>query len=248
MRYFREGTEIRYKGSHDLVSDADVEAEKLIVEVIRSTFPDHSFLGEEEHSDSVDAEHLWVIDPVDGTNNFAHGVPHFGISIGYVHNGVRTAGVVYHPALNELYAAARGEGATVNGEPARVSSVTTLKEALAVTGFYYDRGKTMEETLSTIRELFLRGVHGIRRYGAASLDLCYVGCGRFEVYFEYELKPWDFAAGALFVEEAGGAVTACTGKSLPLAHTSLIATNGALHDELVALVKEHVPHLTPLSE
>lgn len=240
-RYFREGVTMRTKESFNLVSDADVEAEQAIVECIRRAYPTHEILAEEEHPHDGDAEHLWVIDPLDGTNNFAHKIPQFAVSIAYCHRGRPMCGVIYNPIRQEWHTAVRGEGAFVNGRRARVGETARLDLTMVGVGFYYDRGVMMEATLSAIRDFFRKHIHGIRRFGAASLDLCSVGLGMFGAYFEYELAPWDFAAGWLFVEEAGGRVTTCNGRPLSLSRTDLLASNGLLHDVSLEIVERHLP-------
>jgi len=241
-RYFREGVAMRTdKATYNLVSDADVESEKAIVDVIRREFPDHAVLGEESHHDDINAEHLWVIDPLDGTNNFAHKIPHFAISIAYYRSGEAVCGVIFNPIRKDWYEAKRGEGAFVNGEPARVSKHKMLDEVLIGVGFYYDRGAMMEATLAAIGDLFRSQIHGIRRFGTASLDMAQVGIGSFGAFFEYTLSPWDFAAGRLFAEEAGGNVTTCAGAPMPLTKTSLLASNGHLHQAVLDIVKQHLP-------
>jgi myo-inositol-1(or 4)-monophosphatase len=216
-RYFREGVTVRRKSASELVSDADMESERAIVEVIKEAFPEHAILAEEAHHEHAGAEHLWVVDPLDGTNNFAHGIAHFAISIAYYRGGRPESGVVYDPARDDWFVAARERGAECNGRQARVATSRRLDEILVAVGFYYDRGAMMRATLAAIGDLFGHNIHGIRRFGTASLDLCMVGVGAFGAFFEYELSPWDFAAGRLFVEEAGGRVTTCGGAELPLA-------------------------------
>lgn len=241
-RYYRDGVTMRSKEPYNLVSDADVEAERCIGEFIHRNFADHAVLGEEVYDDGVGGcEHLWVVDPIDGTNNFAHRVPHFAVSVAYYHCGQPVCGVVANPVRDDWYEAARGEGAFHNGSPVHVGSQTSLSDVLVGVGFYYDRGATMESTLDAIRELFGHDIHGIRRFGTASLDLCQVGAGSLGVFFEYQLSPWDFAAGRLFVEEAGGLVTTCRGESLPLEKTSLLASNSLLHDSALEIVRRHLP-------
>jgi myo-inositol-1(or 4)-monophosphatase len=240
-RYFREGVDVRQKGGWNLVSDADVESEHAIVEVIRQAFPGHAVLGEESHHDDAGAEHLWVVDPLDGTNNFAHEIPHFAISIAYHRGGRPECGVVFSPVRGDWFTAARGRGAFHNDLPAHVSSSRRLDEVLVGVGFYYDRGATMRATLAAIGEVFQHGIHGIRRFGTASLDLCMVGIGAFGAFFEYELSPWDFAAGRLFVEEAGGRVTTCRGEEIPLSKTTILASNGHLHEAMLGVVQPHMP-------
>ena len=224
--------------SYDLVSDADLTAEKVVAQCILQSFPDHSLLGEETLGTGMDVasqEHLWIIDPLDGTNNFAHRLPNFAVSIAYYHRGVAQVGVVYAPALSQWYTTVRGQGAWHNDQPAQVSAHQQLSKVLIGCGFYYDRGEMMRRTLASIEQFFGHDIHGIRRFGAASLDLCMVGCGQFGGFFEYRLSPWDFAAGRLFVEEAGGKVTTATGAALELKPTSVVASNGSLHDAMLKI-------------
>lgn len=233
----KEGGEATY----NLVTDTDLEAERVIVDVIRRTFPGDAVLGEESHRDDIAARRLWIVDPIDGTNNFAHAIPHFAVSIAFYEEGQAQYGVVYNPIREDLYTAERGGGAFHNGRPARVSSAERLDQALIGVGFYYDRGAMMEATLWAIRDLFHRKIHGVRRFGTASLDLCHVGTGLYGAYFEYTLSPWDYAAGALFVTEAGGQATTARGEPLPLQKTSLLASNTRLHDAVLEVVRGHHP-------
>jgi myo-inositol-1(or 4)-monophosphatase len=231
--------EVRSKAPADLVTTADVAAERRIAEVIRSVFPDHAILGEEENSGDLSAEYLWVVDPLDGTTNFAHGIPHFAVSIACLHRGRAIVGVVWNPIRGDWYQATRGGGAFHNGRRMQVGRQSQLSEVLIATGFYYDRGAMMEATLAAIGDVFRQNIHGIRRFGTASLDLAQVAGGQFGGFFEYMLSPWDYAAGGLLVEEAGGRISTCQGSSLPLSKSSLLATNGLLHDELLAIVRRH---------
>lgn len=238
---FGRTIEFRTKAPAELVTDADLASEAAIVELIRSEFPTHEILGEEGHTGDLAAEHLWIVDPLDGTTNFAHHLPHFAVSIGYYRAGVPECGVVWNPARYDWYEAARGRGAWRNGESVRVSPATTLDEVLVGVGFYYDRGAMMEATLAAIGDLFRRQIHGIRRFGTAALDLCQVGSGQYGAFFEYQLSAWDFAAGRLFVEEAGGRVTTCAGTALPIAKSHILASNGVLHDSVLEIVRRHLP-------
>lgn len=242
-RYYRDGIDLHAKQDEgwNLVSRADVESERAIVAVIREAFPEHEILGEEEAAADLSAEHVWIVDPLDGTNNFAHGIPHFAVSIGYRHAGEPTVGVILNPITGDTYTATRGGGAFANGERASVSQATSLDEVFVGVGFYYDRGAMMQSTLDAIRDLFHEKIHGIRRFGTASLDLVHVGLGRFGAYFEYTLSPWDFAAGELFVTEAGGRITTARGEPLPLAKSSVLASNGPLHDASLEIVGRHHP-------
>jgi myo-inositol-1(or 4)-monophosphatase len=237
--YFYRGVEIRSKESFNLVTDADVHAEQRIAEVIRASFPEHSILGEEQHSDSVEAEHLWIVDPLDGTNNFAHQIPHFAVSIGYYHRGVSQVGVIVNPVTSDWFYCVRGQGAWYRGERTSVSSEMRLEKSMIGIGFYYDRGVMMEATLMAIRDFFRENIHGVRRFGTASLDLCQVGLGRYGTYFEYQLHPWDFAAGKLFVEESGGMVSTCEGLEIPIARTSCLASNKHLHPAALEITRRY---------
>lgn len=246
MRYFRQGVEIRSKAadggkSYDLVSDADLDSEQAIARFLRDRYPQHELLGEEDLSGDIHAEHLWIIDPLDGTNNFAHQIPHFAVSIAYYHRGSAVVGVVLNPASGELYSAVSGAGASCNGAPIGVSPARSLREALIGCGFYYDRGEMMRRTLRAIEELFGREIHGMRRFGGAALDLCHTACGQFGGFFEYQLSPWDFAAGSLIVTEAGGRVTDARGGPLKLETTSLLASNGHLHEAILEITARHHP-------
>ena len=239
-RFFHDGFTVRNKGVADFVTDADVAAERRIVEVIHAAFPDHEVLGEEENAGSIEAEHLWVIDPLDGTTNFTHHIPHFAVSIAYLHGGQTECGVIWNPIREDLYTARRGNGAMHNGNPIHVGSQQRMDEVLIGTGFYYDRGAMMEATLAAIGDCFRKQIHGIRRFGTASLDLAHVASGLYGAYFEYQLSPWDFAAGQLLVEEAGGKVTSCDGGPLPLTKTSVLASNGVLHAHMLPIVSRHL--------
>ena len=238
-RYFRDGVEVRGKQTYNLVTDADLESEKVIVDAIKSAFPDHAVLGEEFSEADLSSEHLWIVDPLDGTNNFAHQIPHFAISLAYYRAGVPQCGVVWNPVQDVWFSAERGQGACHNGEAIRVNAAERLDQVLVGCGFFYDRGAMMEATLQAIGDLFRQHIHGIRRFGTASLDLCQVAMGRFGGFFEYELAPWDFAAGAMILTEAGGAITTCRGEALPLSKTGVLASNGTLHPSLQSIVSQY---------
>jgi myo-inositol-1(or 4)-monophosphatase len=240
--YFRTSVHrIAGKPSYNLVTQADIEAERLIVEMLRQATPGYRILAEESHGQNDLSGDLWIVDPLDGTNNFVHGVPQFSVSIAYYRDAVPQCGVVYHPVPGDLYTAQRGAGSYRNGERVYVQAEQRLDEILVGVGFYYDRGAMMEATLRAIADFFRQHIHGIRRFGSAALDLCYVGCGHFGAFFEYELSPWDVAAGRLFVEEAGGKVTTCSGHPLPLVPCSVLATNGFVHQAALEIVQRHLP-------
>lgn len=238
--FFRENVSVTAKGVGNFVSSADLAAEKAIVDCLLQSFPKHAIISEESHSDREDSKHLWIIDPLDGTNNFLHGIPHFAVSIAYLHNGQPELGIVCNPITCEWYVAVRGQGAWHEGVRQSVSSATSLSESMIACGFYYDRGAMMQATLATLADLFRTKIHGMRRMGAAALDLAYLACGRFESFFEYRLSPWDYAAGLLLVHEAGGRMTDCLGQPPPFGRASSIcASNGALHDTMLTVVSPH---------
>jgi myo-inositol-1(or 4)-monophosphatase len=176
---------------------------------------------------------------LDGTNNFAHGIPHFAVSVAYYQNGNAMSGAILDPMRGDLFIAEKGQGAYWNGNKIQVCESKSLEQTMIAVGFYYDRGPMMRATLKAIEELFQQNIHGIRRFGTAALDLVQVGLGRFGGFFEYELSPWDFAAARLFLEEAGGRITTCTGQELPLEKTSVLASNGLIHDSMLAIVSKH---------
>lgn len=241
MQTFGHDLSVRAKSGVDLVTDADVQSEQIIADLIRQAFPGDEILGEEGHQADVAADRLWVIDPLDGTTNYAHGIPHFAVSIGFYEQGRARCGVVFNPARGDRYTVVAGEGAYHNGRRVQVSPARNLNEVLIGIGFYYDRGAMMEATLAAIHALFKQQIHGVRRFGTAALDLCHVGCGLYGAFFEYQLSPWDFAAGRLFVEEAGGRVTTARGDALPLEKTSVLASNGLLHPGVLEIVGPRHP-------
>ncbi len=244
LKHFERGVEMRSKSdeeSYNLVSDADVESEHAIAACIQEAFPDHKILGEEEYSSDVDADHLWIVDPLDGTNNFAHRIPHFAVSIGYYEEGQAVCGVVVNPVRGDWYWASRGGGAFHNGRRMQVKSAERLDEVMVGCGFYYDRGAVMEATLAAVHDFFKQNIHGIRRFGTAALDFCQVADGQFGAFFEYQLQPWDFAAGRLIVQEAGGMVTNGLGEELKICQTSILVSNTKLHLSCLEIVRRHHP-------
>jgi len=242
-KYFGKSFAVRTKGvSFDLLTSADIKAEEAVVSLIRKKFPGHNFLAEENRYPAVDSGYTWVIDPLDGTNNFACGIPVFCSSVALIYNNEVIAGAVYDVMRNELFCAAKNKGAFLNGKRIRVNTARTFTKSLLITGFYYSRGKEMEETLETIKRFFLRRVLGIRRFGAAALDLCYVACGRAAGFWEFELSPWDFCAGKLLIEEAGGRVTGKSGKNTPLLQKGfIVASNGTIHRRMLAVINKTTP-------
>ena len=226
---------IEYKGAIDLVTSVDRESERLIVGTIQHYFPDHSILAEEETIvDGSDQECRWIIDPLDGTSNFAHGYPHFCISIAFENRGTVMMGLVYDPVRQECFKAVRGGGASLNGATIRTSAVAQLDKALLGTGFPYDRRECAEIYLSYFKAFMVRS-QGIRRNGSAALDLCYVASGRFDGFWEMKLKPWDVAAGALIVSEAGGVLSDFFGNTLSIYGQETLACNPLIHCEMLEI-------------
>lgn len=237
-KYFNQGVQVRKKtSSFDLVTVADIEAEMAVVSVLKEFFPGHNFIAEENKYENTGSEYTWVIDPLDGTSNFAYGLPIFCASIALVRNNEVIAGVVYDPSRDELFSAGKNCGAFLNGNKIGVSPVGILTESLLITGFYYDRGDDMVENLEKIRQFLSYPIIGLRRLGAAALDLCYVACGRASGYWEYKLSPWDFAAGKLIVEEAGGKVSGRHGEPVPLEKHFVLASNGKIHSAMMEILK-----------
>jgi myo-inositol-1(or 4)-monophosphatase len=240
--FLAAGVETEYKGDVDLVTVADRTSETLIRGRLGEAFPEHGIYGEEGTRERLEGEYRWYVDPLDGTTNFAHGIPHFCVSMGLEHrpaelkpdeDGTLVAGIIYDPMRDELFTAERGRGARLNGRPMRVSRTPELAEALVATGFP-SRKRHLSPNVHFYHEFTLRS-HGVRRAGSAALDLAYVACGRMEGFWEFNLNPWDTAAGILLVEEAGGRVSDFSGGLCRLDSREVLASNGLIHQELVGL-------------
>jgi len=233
--------QVTLKGVIDPVTETDLQAQEMIIGLIRQNFPDHGFLAEETIGEgnveqpppAVPAR--WIIDPLDGTVNFAHGFPMFCVSIAYEAAGVLEYGVIYDPLRDELFEGKKGGGAFLNGQPIRVSTIDRLDRALLATGFPYDIRERLPETLARLGRL-MGTAQGVRRAGSAALDLCYVACGRFEGFWEENLKPWDTAAGLLIVQEAGGRITTFSGGDYDIYAPNILASNESLHDNILSLL------------
>lgn len=235
---FGRAIQISHKGDIDLVTEADLAAEHLILERIRNNFPRHAILAEESGAsagiDVSDAEWKWIVDPLDGTTNYAHGYPCFCVSIALERAGEVIIGVVYDPTRDEMFAAERGAGATLNGRPMRVSAIDDLNRALLCTGFPYDvreRGEFARHFTN-----FIMHAQAVRRDGSAALDLAYVASGRFDGFWEEGLRPWDVAAGALLVEEAGGRVSRYDGAPFSITTPPILASNNRIHEEMMRVL------------
>jgi len=227
--------EYELKGVSNLLTEVDLLCEQEIIGLIREEEPEHKILSEERGGGSLDSEYIWVIDPLDGTTNYAHGYLKFCVSIALVSRGKPLLGVIYDPAMNELFFGIRGQGAFLNGKEIQVSKVSKIADSLLVTGFSYDRGENLERDLKLYNKIHPYP-QSIRRDGAAALDLCYLACGRFDGFWEYNLNSWDVAAGILFVEEAGGKVTDMKGNPMPLDKKELWASNALIHEEFLSLI------------
>ena len=256
--FFAAGVETEYKGDVDLVTVADRTVETWIRSRLGEAFPEHGIYGEEGTRDQLENPYRWYVDPLDGTTNFAHGFPQFCVSMGLEHrpkgtapeaDGTLVAAVIYDPMRDELFAASRGLGAQLNGKTMHVSRIGQLAESLLATGFP-SRKRHANPNIHFYQEFTLRS-HGVRRAGSAALDLAYVACGRFEAFWEFNLNPWDTAAGILLIEEAGGRVTDFAGNKVQLNSREVLASNGLVHPELMDLFadmfagRDLTPLLTP---
>ncbi len=235
-RFFNSEFKISHKeGVNNLVTEADHAAEKVIMDVIKSKFPDHQVLAEETGEIIQDSAYKWIIDPIDGTVNFAHGIPLNCVSIGVEHEGEIILGCVYNPHLNELFFAEKGNGAFLNDKPIRVSEETQAIKACLVTGFPYTYINMPDGPLEIFDRFIRKGVP-VRRLGSAAIDLCWVAAGRFDGFYEHKLEAWDSAAGYLMVEEAGGKVTDFTGSKFSVYQHRILATNGKIHEEMLRVI------------
>jgi myo-inositol-1(or 4)-monophosphatase len=233
MGYLAGSVTIEYKGEVDLVTEADRASEKLIVERLRARWPQHGIVAEEGTRSETAAEYLWYVDPLDGTTNFAHGYPVFCVSIALARrDGELQVGVLYDPTRDELFAAERGQGARLNGQPIQVSKTKRLAESILGTGFPSHK-RHKNPNIFFYHQITLRS-HGVRRAGSAALDLANVACGRYDGFWEFNLNPWDTGAGVLLVEEAGGKVTRFDGSPFRLDSREVLASNGLIHQELIS--------------
>ncbi len=239
LTYQKKGFSVSTKSSDiDLVTDVDKICDEFIVQTITTHFPDHSILSEESGLKEGTGDYKWIIDPIDGTTNFAHGLPLFAVSIAVVHKGQPIIGVVEIPALGETFWGQQGKGAFIGMKPIKVSQVGDLKKSLLATGFPYDRnGSRYKKTMELFDQFYAAG-QGVRRFGSAALDLCFVAAGRFDGFWEYDLQPWDVAAGKIILEEAGGMVTNMDGSTFNPKLRNIVGSNGLIHSEMLRVIKD----------
>jgi myo-inositol-1(or 4)-monophosphatase len=237
MDYFERRLAVKSKSSEiDLVTEADIASEKLIVEAIRERYPEHSILSEEGSGQEQTGEFLWLVDPLDGTVNYAHGYPVFSVTIALQHEGETVLGVTYDPMQDELFWAEKHQGAYCNGRSLSVSGTDSLRRSLLATGFAYARASIEDNNLAEFGRIMPQ-VQGVRRAGSAALDMAYVAAGRLDGYWEFHLSPWDWAVGDVLVREAGGRISDVSGQPWRLRSGNIVASNGLLHEELLAALK-----------
>lgn len=229
-------TQVAKKGAIDLVTEADIESEQAIIATIKEDYPDHTILAEESGLLEQPGRYRWIIDPLDGTTNFAHHLPLYSISIAFARESEILVGLVLIPATGELFLALKGQGARLNNIPLQVSATSALEESLLVTGFPYDNRTGIDTLISRFKKCLL-AAQGVRRLGSAAIDLCYVAGGKFEGFWEEGLKPWDTAAGVLMVNEAGGRVTNFEALPFQIEHQQLLATNGLIHQAMIRVLQ-----------
>jgi myo-inositol-1(or 4)-monophosphatase len=236
-KYFQKTLSIMHKGDINLVTNVDIECESRILELLKENFPDDEVISEEKTNTYAAGKSRWIVDPLDGTTNYAHGYPFFCTSIGYEVKGEMVVGVIYNPIMDELFFARKGEGSFFNGEQIRVSAIEEIKQALLVTGFPYDVATNPKNNLNHWTALMMRA-QALRRDGSAGLNLSYVAAGRFDGFWETQLSPWDMAAGVLIVREAGGTVTSLAGGPFSLFGGGILASNGRIHEQMLDVIRE----------
>ncbi|MCS6984408.1 MAG: inositol monophosphatase [Leptospiraceae bacterium] len=237
LSYLNKNKNIRNKGVLDLVTDADEASEKLLFSKLCEYFPEYGILAEEGSLKESENGYIWVVDPLDGTTSFAHGFPFFSVSVGLVDmHKDPVAGFVYNPLLKELFFAQKGEGAFLNNQAISVSETSVLEKALLATGFPYNRREILDEILERLARV-LNAVQDIRRTGSASLDICYVACGRIDGYYESGLKPWDTCAAACILKEAGGKLSRFSGEPFNIFFPEIVASNGKIHADVLRLLQ-----------
>ena len=238
-KYFGNINSIKQKSTRiDLVTNADIECENFIVKSIQNKYPDHIIIAEESTLPEKNSDFKWIIDPLDGTTNFVHNLPIFAVSIGLQYKSKTVIGVVYNPAANKLFSAKLNGGAFLNDKKIKPSSSNTLSDSLIVTGFPYLQDKKWNDSFSIFKQFYSK-TQGVRRLGAAALDLCFVAMGRFEVFYEFNLKSWDICAGSIIAEEAGALITDWDGSKCPESGERILASNGYVHKEALNILKKN---------
>lgn len=235
LKYWGKTHTVEKKGAINLVTEADLASENAIIQLIRAVFPDHSVLAEESGVSLGTDAYEWIIDPLDGTTNFAHNLPDFSLSIALAFEGDIIFGVVLNPVTGELFCATRGDRSTLNGRPIRVSSTKVVGESLLVTGFPYNLQSVIRPLINRFERCLL-AAQGVRRLGSAALDLCYVACGRFDGFWEQNLAPWDTAAGVVIAQEAGARISDFSNGPYSIEKKEILATNALIHQEMTALL------------
>ena len=233
---FNSKHEVHYKGEINLVTEADKMSEDLIIAAINSSFPDHGILSEESPAQNSSAKLRWIIDPLDGTTNYAHGYPVFCVSIALENEGVIVLGVIYDPLREDMFVAERGKGAYLNGKKLKVSPTATLSRSLLATGFPYDIRMSKDNNLNYFNLMAVEA-QAIRRAGAAALDIAYLAAGRFDGFWELKLMPWDVAAGCLMVEESGGVISDMSGGQWDISSPNVLVSNGLIHEQMISVFK-----------
>jgi myo-inositol-1(or 4)-monophosphatase len=236
LKHYSGALTIEYKGETDPVTQADKNAQKAIIELIKNIFPEHGVLAEEDGVTETDKDYCWIIDPLDGTVNFVHAIPMFCVSIGLKYKDDIIAGIIYAPLMREVFIAEKGKGAWLNGKKIEVSKNKDIIKSLAATGFPYYFRKDSKRVMKNFGNIVCE-TQGVRRIGSAALDLAYVACGRFEFFWEEGLKPWDIAAGILIVKEAGGTISDYEGTENPLSSSTILAANSlAIQDKILGII------------
>lgn len=238
MEVLPQDREIDKKGVIDLVTEADIKSEKMIHEIITHTYPDDRFLAEEGTITDSGSDLIWIVDPLDGTVNYAHRLPFFCVSIALVKENQPLLACIYNPNLDECFTAMKGNGTYLNGKPAHVSTTNKLIDSLLATGFPYDIRESEADNINNFIMFYKKGAQAVRRAGSAALDLAYTACGRFDGFWEFKLHAWDIAAGILLVEEAGGKITDFTGGEVDLFKGEVLASNGLIHSQMQKILAE----------
>jgi myo-inositol-1(or 4)-monophosphatase len=236
-KFYEQYFSIRHKGAIDLVTDVDIACQERIIKLIKKHYPEDDIISEEQLNRFDGTQNRWIIDPLDGTTNYAHGYPFFCTSIAYEVRGEIVLGVVYNPIFQELFTGQKGAGAYLNKKEIKVSDTNDLKRSLLSTGFPYDIATSKDNNINHFIH-FLYEAQAVRRDGSAALNLCYTACGRFDGFWEMKLSPWDMAAGALIVEEAGGKVTGFDAKTFSIYKNNIIASNGLIHNDIVGVLQK----------